>query len=499
MSRSRVSVNRQRGSRGASSVAVDVWLIIGDSEAAQGGSTGGPLPNFFPPPAGTNVLYEVNQTTYAVEELSLPSGTPVAQWGIAGPLAWYRYRQTGRKQIVCDCAVSGTTSSYFKSGQAGYTRATTSVSAALAEPNTRLVGIVIYSGANDASAASPIWDTNWTQALSDLRSGIGSAATDTPVVFIKLPPGLPVAPYNTSWTTVRTQQDGWASAVAPTRTKIDQIDGASWGDIQYVHLDGQGVDETAQLIVTTLYGSIPEHTGTSPDQISDLHTWLEADAEVNTSGVVVDAWGDQNSSRSFTAALTARPTYAADGGADWNNLPTITYDGSNDLLQYSGTASDYDFVSDGTGSTVFVVFKNDDAGDATLFSTMAVGGGTGGVSLYITSGYFVADLRQSGGAAHLLPQYCNTPCAAGSRTFATFRFSTSSAAVRHRGSKWRAADNQYVGSPGGAGFAAKIGAGGAYAAATIEALIIYARALTNDECDAIGKYLTVKYNLEPWA
>lgn len=472
---------------------IDVWLILGDSEAGQGGTLTD-LPDFYPPANGT--LFMISQSDLStLSELSEPSNPQTTTWGIGGLFAYKKGLKTGRKTCVCNCPVSGTDSTYYlfsASTSSGYYRAVTSVKAALRNPGATFAGILLYGGANDGSLASPAWDTNWTQALSDIRSGIGAAAASTPVWYIQLPNATPIAPYSTSWTTVRSQQASWATATSPARTMIAASTSWTWGDIQYVHLNGQGIDDATDDIVTAIEGSLGTAPSADPTTISGLILDLHAGTETSTSGGVVDSLGNTVGSDAFTQTGTARPAYSA-SDAGWNSKPLITFDTSNDSLISDQAAASWNGYSDGSARTWFLAWETPN--DSDLFSTY-MGSGTGGLLIrhqgtsliiYISTGASFSNNWVSSGVT--IPK--------SRKNFAAIRYSSShGVTMRRDGSSWQTLTvNGAVTPPASCSYTGKLGSGFYFGGVKFGRALAYNRILTTSECNLIGAYMKNDYAL----
>lgn len=88
----------------------------------------------------------------------------------------------------------------------------------------------------------------------------------------------------------------------------------------------------------------------SPSDISGLEFWIDADdSSFTLTGSLVDQWNDiSGNSRHVTGSGTARPTKTTVGG-----LEVVDFDGSNDVLTWSGTSFDLS-----TGWTICAVMAH---------------------------------------------------------------------------------------------------------------------------------------------
>lgn len=102
-----------------------------------------------------------------------------------------------------------------------------------------------------------------------------------------------------------------------------------------------------------------QQTGPRTQPISGYELWLDSsDASKFTysSGSVVSTWTD----KSTNAYVFEQPTTASapTRTGTQNSKSTIVFDGSNDFLNSTAATSVWKFLSDGTQSTVIVVYKN---------------------------------------------------------------------------------------------------------------------------------------------
>lgn len=112
----------------------------------------------------------------------------------------------------------------------------------------------------------------------------------------------------------------------------------------------------------------------SPSNISNLDLWLDsADSSTITKDVsdLVSQWDDKSGTgKNATATTTQRPTDTG-GGLD--------FDGTNNYMQ-SGATTDWAFLHDGAGSTIFIACETDLANpdnQQTMIATFSVGGNPG--------------------------------------------------------------------------------------------------------------------------
>ncbi|MEP0987186.1 hypothetical protein, partial [Ekhidna sp.] len=107
--------------------------------------------------------------------------------------------------------------------------------------------------------------------------------------------------------------------------------------------DGTGNLSTIETFKVSIDAVSMRGPGGVADQLS---YWFMADRGVNTTGSLVDSWGDQSSNTSNASAVGAeRPTLVS-SNATINNKPSLIFDG-NDFMSLSHSASDTDNMSFG--------------------------------------------------------------------------------------------------------------------------------------------------------
>jgi hypothetical protein len=133
---------------------------------------------------------------------------------------------------------------------------------------------------------------------------------------------------------------------------------------------------------------------TIPERIAGLELWLDA-ADSNTlfqssggsaatfDGDPVGQWLDKSAKGRHATQTdgTKKPALKLSGK---NGLNVMQFDGSNDLLSISGSASSLKFLHS-TDSTVFIVFKYTTLNDGALFDSIDGSSARTGIFLYATS------------------------------------------------------------------------------------------------------------------
>jgi hypothetical protein len=231
----------------------------------------------------------------------------------------------------------------------------------------------------------------------------------------------------------------------------------------------------------------------TPRLIPNLGLWLEADVGVTLVGGAVDAWADQSGNgRDFTApAAGNRPAYSG----TLNGLPVLTFDGSTDYLV--GNAATLNIARNVTGVTMIAVAKYgagamqrsvgiSDASNGTrcLLGVSTTQWQTGGKRLNSDSAVLV-----SGGASST-----NYVIHSG-----VIRYSVATAGVFINSASQVDAAFQTAGnSQDGNSANTYIGCGAnlaSFMSGDIAEVIIYQRAISVEERNAVERYLSVKWGI----
>lgn len=127
----------------------------------------------------------------------------------------------------------------------------------------------------------------------------------------------------------------------------------------------------------------------------NLKLWLRSDLGITLNGTTVSAWADQSGNEldfSWPTAA-AQPTYTAID-SNWNDKPSLSFDGVNDILASDASSSSWKFLHDGTGGGLIVVMRPETLGNANIMGTgdgdsgakLLMFGGAGGGRLWISDG-----------------------------------------------------------------------------------------------------------------
>jgi hypothetical protein len=150
----------------------------------------------------------------------------------------------------------------------------------------------------------------------------------------------------------------------------------------------------------------------TPDQLNDLHTWIEARLQSGYSDAdpVGTASDSSGNGYDFTAAGAARPTFNTNV---LNGQPVFTFNGSN-YLTSDEAASRWKFLHDTTGSTVIGVWK---AGVAASPNALLSLCGTNAGSSSNHGMYLTYDDRDSQSRNNVLFSSCTTGGGLGTNSF----------------------------------------------------------------------------------
>ncbi|MEA2035999.1 MAG: hypothetical protein U9O94_00715 [Nanoarchaeota archaeon] len=152
----------------------------------------------------------------------------------------------------------------------------------------------------------------------------------------------------------------------------------------------------AQLLSGGLYDVRTHHQrgwlGTASFSPLDLEggaLWLDStdlDTITKDESENVSQWDDKFATgRNAFASGVAQPVYSADG---------MTFDGANTFMQIGTSLSDFTFLHDGTGATVFIVFKTAVPNPLVDYSLLAnTLGSSSGMFMHSTDGAFNDSFR----------------------------------------------------------------------------------------------------------
>lgn len=144
-------------------------------------------------------------------------------------------------------------------------------------------------------------------------------------------------------------------------------------------------EETGSLPLFTPEVAPPSESYTTPIQITGCTHWWRADQN-DQSGGFVSSLNDQATSGGVDfeqSTEAAKPGYDSTG---INNLPSLTFDGSSDYM-VAGTGSSFNYLHNGTGGTLYMVFRTGAtiSADTTLFDNVNVTTSNRGLFAYFTS------------------------------------------------------------------------------------------------------------------
>lgn len=441
-------------------VPMDVYIMLGDSEMAAGNNTlseTSGIPDCFPPMDSS--LWMVDTKGLTLTPVFTECTLSAAE-GTGKMIGWYRSRITGRRTCVVNVAKSSTNAAHFSydtNPVSNFQKTIAAAAVALAVPGAVFAGFYLYGGANDGSLASPAWATTWAATIAAMRTAIGGNALkqtggvyDAKVVYACLPDLTPNATYNaggTSWQTVRSQMIGAQSSdwimvtIQPTWLWAGGTQNNTNNNYG-VHLDSTEQARSARLFATWDGASIPALPTPDPRTVDATSFVLDATVFGNSGGFV-DTFTDSVNGKGWASTSTARPAYSA-SDALWNSRPSATYDGVNDLMDYSGALSDFACLHNGNGGTLTLAFRVTGA-NCDLFSTR-VSGTFPGVLLRKTNGELqIYVYPASGSTAHA--QIIGMPVTDGQRYTVQVRFKAGSLQYRLNGQLWRSAGSYNAGLP----------------------------------------------------
>jgi hypothetical protein len=187
-----------------------------------------------------------------------------------------------------------------------------------------------------------------------------------------------------------------------------------------------------------------------PTLIANLKAWYDASdtATITVSGTAVTQWNDK-SGNAYNVTQATSGLRPQSGTRTQNGLNAIDFDGGDDILN-AATASNWTFLSDTSGATVFVTAYADAAADARwLWSTY--GGSFGFVGSY--QNVLASDLMSIGtgvGNGALAAMYVDTstPVATDNTAFTmTTQFDLGNATANQRGYIWKNGGSQTNNNP----------------------------------------------------
>lgn len=220
----------------------EVWVAVGDSEAAGRGDVGDlsvVLPG-YPPASGLRML-RTSETWRALAEPCADGAVPSVGVGPMGMFGYLRSLAIGREVAIVNCAIGGLKSSQWLPSSdpaSPYAKCLARALPALSQDGAYLGGYLQYDGANDAVEAVCTWGANWEATHAALRAAIGQA----PLVYTRLPAFVPTDMSYPTWSDVRAQQIAFATS---GRTMVQAPEGP-WREAYKLHLTTAGNYAVAQ-------------------------------------------------------------------------------------------------------------------------------------------------------------------------------------------------------------------------------------------------------------
>lgn len=191
----------------------DVYLAFGDSMTDGRGDIAEATVGY--PPAA--LLWMLRTAAGGYAPLSEPCGQgpsgPTSCVGPWGQMGWLISQATGRNTAIINTGVGGSTSAQWVPGQTNYASALGRLQRALSREGTRLRGILIYMGPNDAaSGATPPWLSNVQSSLAGFRAAAGRTAAQCPAIISRLTAFVPTDTTYSGWSYVQSQITSIADA-----------------------------------------------------------------------------------------------------------------------------------------------------------------------------------------------------------------------------------------------------------------------------------------------
>lgn len=178
----------------------------------------------------------------------------------------------------------------------------------------------------------------------------------------------------------------------------------------------------------------------NPADIANLKAWYDASdtATITVSGTEVTQWNDK-SGNAYNVTQGTSSLRPLSGVRTQNGLNAIEFDGGNDILN-AATASDWTFLSNTSGATVFVTAYADAAADARWFWSTNFGSASYvGSSAYVQSNDLLAIGTARGvNGTSAMDVYLSTPSATDNTAFTmTSQFDLGQGTASLRGYIWK--------------------------------------------------------------
>lgn len=128
-------------------------------------------------------------------------------------------------------------------------------------------------------------------------------------------------------------------------------------------------------------------TITDPRDIPGCFLWMRSDLGATTSGGVMSQWDDQGTgAHNVASTSTSQPVYNT-ADANWDGVPSIVFDGSNDALTSVDAASTFTRFNDSTGFSVFALCRPDSTGSGTANHVICTSSNSSTIGFQINYNY----------------------------------------------------------------------------------------------------------------
>ena len=250
-----------------------------------------------------------------------------------------------------------------------------------------------------------------------------------------------------------------------------------------LEFDVAGSSDTEQTVSMTGYTEndlTPVTAVSSPIEIQKLISWFKADKGIALNGANVSQWDDPINQHNLIQATAADQPLYSSSDSDFNNKPSVTFDGGNEFLQTVafGTALSQPITTFLVGKLNLVDGQFDFFFDGIhVDNRLSIFAGSGDI-WQLSSGSSI-----SGGATDT-----NGHIFAGQHNGASSNLYVDGGAANASG-------NSFSDTATGITMAAVYSGASLFANVTIAELIVYEALVSDANTNKIGNYLAAEYNL----
>lgn len=350
-------------------------------------------------------------------------------------------------------------------------------------------GYPVYVNRNTDLPSSYAWVSAGSASLSN-QSSVSMSFDPLP----SLPEYLNYNPVGNASDELNIGQTIWAIS---NSYAVNELSVPFTGIMHFVAMDTTGSDVSPfQPDPDTNY---PPTASFGPNSVSNLYAWFKYDNLLLNNTTVSAALDKSGNGRHAVQATSAsQPIYSATGGSNNKAYWTGTDAFSSGRFLLAGQASDWTFLHDGTGHTVFIVSKTASAQQNYIFGTQTGTGASRGISI-VRINNNTGNLTIGNTAAPIVSQnFSWTQTSWGKLAFSgstginpdySIRVNgTDVGSVNETGTPTALPSTQILGIGSGGG--------GAYSSAvSLHEVIIYNRELTITEVTQIESYLNTEYGI----